>query len=91
MSENVVGKDEWDIEFFFVEHTKTSFRMLTEDLAIDGDVVFRSPVGEQDGMRERRVVTIDGREVLHRGIIHDLVGPAFLFRDENRLVGPHPD
>lgn len=95
--EDIVEQDQGNVEFFLVEHAQSCLGVLPQQLAVNWDIILRCPVGVENGTAEG-LVSVDGREVGHSGVVDVLVGPAaFLFRDETILeetqgfMGPHAD
>jgi hypothetical protein len=44
--ENIVEKNERDVKFFFIEHTKALLCIFAKNLAVHRNIILRGPVGE---------------------------------------------
>jgi hypothetical protein len=83
MVEDIVEENKWYVQFFLIEDSEASFRVLTKLLTFD--IVLGGPVGKEDRSVEG-LIPVDRREVLHSCVINEFVCLIFLIlRDKTVL------
>ncbi|RUS33265.1 hypothetical protein BC938DRAFT_472313 [Jimgerdemannia flammicorona] len=74
LPEDTINAQYLDIKLFLVENLETGLGVVAQLFSIDGNVILRQPVGEEDGAHQR-LSLVESREVLQRHSIDVLVRP----------------
>ncbi|GKT85477.1 hypothetical protein Ct61P_03327 [Colletotrichum tofieldiae] len=95
--QNIVEENERHVNLFLAEGLESGLNKVSELLAVDGDVVLRKPVGEEDRATESLLV-VNGREELEGDPSDGIVGPLTLvlshetiLEETQRFVRPYAD
>src|SRR6266498_2907949 len=83
--ENIVEKNERNIQLLFIKDAQPCFRVFPEYLPVDRNIVLGCPIGVEDWSTQSFLL-IDGREMFHGYDVDVVISPvSFLFGDETVL------